>query len=209
VSRLLLRVALAVAAVAIVVTVVAALVDDRPPEPKPARAPSRQAASRALAGSPGALEALHAQAGALLGPVSALRRRLASLRGYPVVVNAWASWCPPCRMEFPLLASASARFGREVAFVGFDSDDQPGEARAFMKAHPISYPSYSGESTELSFLAPVEGLPTTFFLGANGKLAFVHAGQYETQRSLDADIERYALAGEGAAKRSAHATGGT
>jgi cytochrome c biogenesis protein CcmG, thiol:disulfide interchange protein DsbE len=156
-----------------------------------------RAATSQLRGAPGALAALRAQAGRLLGPVAALRRRLASLRGYPVVLNVWASWCPPCRSEFPLLARASARYGGKVAFLGMDADDEASEARSFLAGHPVGYPSYEGASTEISFLAPVEGLPSTIFLARDGALAYLHVGQYESLGTLETDIERYALGGAG------------
>jgi cytochrome oxidase Cu insertion factor (SCO1/SenC/PrrC family)/thiol-disulfide isomerase/thioredoxin len=157
--------------------------------------PTVAAARAALAGSPGSLAGLHAQAGELISSSGTLADRLRSLRGYPVVLNAWAAWCPPCRMEFPLLASASARYGRNVAFIGADTNDSASDARSFLANHPVSYPSYSVASTDLSSLAVLEGFPTTIFLNPAGKVVFVHTGQYDTEAALDNDIQRYALKG--------------
>jgi len=155
--------------------------------------PSPQAASRELRGSPGALATLHGQAGQLLGSQGALAARLETLRGYPVVINAWASWCPPCRAEFPLLSSASARFGRKVAFVGSDTSDASSDARSFLDHHSVSYPSFQDQNQSLSSVAQLQSLPETIFLTPAGRVAFVHLGAYATQIALDEDIERYAL----------------
>lgn len=157
------------------------------------KAPSRQAAQQELKGSPHPLTALHEQAGELLGSFSAMQQRLRQLRGYPVVINVWASWCVPCKEEFPLFASASARYGRNVAFLGFDSNDIEGNARSFLKSHPVSYPSYRGAETEFAPIEPLHGTPTTIYLNAAGKIVHTHIGQYESQETLNYDIERYAL----------------
>src|SRR5687768_4788167 len=66
-------------------------------------------AQRSLAGAPAKLSGLHAQAGELLGGgPEAFDRRLRALRGHPVVINKWASWCGPCRSEFPYFQRESA-----------------------------------------------------------------------------------------------------
>ncbi len=152
-------------------------------------------ARQELASSPPALAELHRQAGQLIGSESALAARLRSLRGYPVVLNVWASWCVPCRSEFPLLANASVTYGRRVAFLGADTEDQAANARSFLADHHVAYPSYEASTEALSSLAAFEGVPTTMFFDGEGKLVHLHFGQYEAQGTLDGDIENYALEG--------------
>jgi cytochrome oxidase Cu insertion factor (SCO1/SenC/PrrC family)/thiol-disulfide isomerase/thioredoxin len=158
------------------------------------KAPSAASAASMLAGSPALLQELHAQGGELLGGYSQLQERLAKLRGYAVVLNAWASWCPPCRAEFPIFAAVSAAYGRRVAFVGADMEDSASEARKFLAEHPVSYPSFQVSSAALDEIAPARGTPTTIFIDRAGHVVSTHTGQYETQATLAQDIARYALA---------------
>ncbi len=157
-------------------------------------APTPAQARAELAGSPAALAGLHRQAAQLLdGGLAAYRTRLAELRGRPVVVNAWASWCPPCRYEMPFFARAAVRLGRRVAFVGVNVNDTSGDARGFIARHWIPYPSYRDPQQAIADAIGVRaGLPTTVFYGPDGKVAYVHQGQYRSEAALRADVQHYA-----------------
>jgi len=146
-----------------------------------------------LVGSPAPLAALHAQAGQLLaGGSRAVTARLAALRGYPLVVNKWASWCLPCRSEFPLFERVAAAFGRRVAFLGLDSGDY-GDAPAFLAAHPVSYPSYVDRSGNIGTAITLSSFfPVTVFYDRAGQ-TFIHQGAFTTVGQLQTDVERYAL----------------
>ena len=148
-----------------------------------------------LAQSPPALAALQKQADQVVGTTPDLISRVHALRGYPIVINAWASWCAPCRAEFGLFASASGRYGSRIAFIGANNDDSTTAGRGFLAQHPVHYPSYETTTSSLRPLAFVQGLPTTIFINRAGKVAFVHTGQYDSQGTLDHDIASYALGG--------------
>lgn len=153
--------------------------------------------AKALAGSPPPLAALHKQADDLLpGGAGAYEKRLAELRGYPVVVNAWASWCGPCREEFPVLQKLSARYGKRVAFLGINSEDSNDAAATFLREAPLSYPSYTDPDKKLAESIGVSvGFPDTAFYDKAGKLVYLKQGPYREGSELEADVRRYALSG--------------
>lgn len=150
--------------------------------------------ARALAGSPAPLAALHAQADRLLGGgAQAFEQRLARLRGYPVVANVWASWCYPCRHEFPLMQRAAARLGKRVAFLGIDAQDSDAAASTYLKEAPVPYPSYADPDRKLADSVGVIGFPDTAFYDRAGKLVHLKQGPYTDQAQLEEDIRHYAL----------------
>jgi len=152
---------------------------------------------RALAGAPAPLAALHAQANELLpGGTEAYEKRVAALEGYPVVANVWASWCGPCRFEFPVLQKLSARYGKRVAFIGIDSQDDADAAKTFLEGAPVPYPSYSDPDEEIAdSLGASLGLPDTAFYDRSGELVYLKQGPYAEDSELEADVRRYALKG--------------
>lgn len=156
-------------------------------------APAR--VSTLLAGSPAPLAALHSQANMLLdGGSSALHARLVALKGYPVVINKWASWCGPCKEEFGAFQQVAAEYGQRVAFLGIDSEDTSrAEAAAFLRSFPVSYPSYYDQSGELGEqITDSSATPTTVFIARDGH-RFIWQGQFASVAKLRGDVERYAL----------------
>jgi thiol-disulfide isomerase/thioredoxin len=158
-------------------------------------APGPQQIRQDLKGSPPPLAGLHAQADQLLGGgQSAFSARLASLHGYPVVVNKWASWCSPCKTEFPAFQRAAAVFGKRVAFVGLNGKDANPAAAAFLKAFPVTYPSYTDPGEQIAGgIEAATYFPMTIYFNRQGKIVFAHAGPYESAAALERDVRRYVL----------------
>lgn len=123
--------------------------------------------------------------------VPALQERLADLRGFPVVVNQWASWCPPCRAEIPLFQKAAKEFQAKVAFVGIDMQDSRGPAEDFLAELPMPYPSiWDPDAAAISSLGGGQVSPTTALVDERGDVVFTRQGQYPDLATLRADIRR-------------------
>jgi len=161
-------------------------------------APSTGAVNSAFQGSPPPLAALHSQANQLLaGGSAAFKARLASLHGYPVVVNKWASWCGPCKTEFPAFQRAAVAFGRQVAFIGVNGKDHNPAAAAFLHEFPVTYPSYADPSENIArSIQAATFYPMTVFFNRQGQSVFVHAGPYLNASALEKDIRFYVLSGK-------------
>jgi cytochrome c biogenesis protein CcmG, thiol:disulfide interchange protein DsbE len=154
-------------------------------------------ATQPLTGAPPQLAAIRDQANQLLdGGKDAFDQRLGALKGTPVVVNDWASWCGPCRFEFPFLQSQASKHAKDIAFLGVDSDDSSGSAKTFLGELPLPYPSYSDPDKSIRQELHGIGYPATVFYDRTGKLVYTHQGQYRTEAELAADIQRFL--GEGA-----------
>lgn len=153
------------------------------------------AADRPSAAAAAALAALRADGSRLLdGGPRAFRTRLRALLGAPVVVNQWASWCGPCRAEFPFFQGLARRYRGRVAFLGVNSQDVRDDARAFLREFPTPFPHYVDEDVAIARLfGGGRAWPTTAFYDATGRLTRTHIGGYATERALEADLRRWAL----------------
>jgi len=91
-------------------------------------------ATRPLEGAAPPLTAIRAEANQLLeGGAAAFEQRIEELSGTPIVVNKWASWCGPCRLEFPIFQTVADERGGEIAFLGVDSEDSEDAAATFRR----------------------------------------------------------------------------
>jgi peroxiredoxin len=113
---------------------------------------------------------------------------LAALRGRPVVVNFWATWCEPCVREFPLLRQAATSHRRDrLAVVGVLSGDRPAAARAFVRRHDATWPVALDPDSATATAWGAVGLPHTWFIRPDGTLASHQLGEL-TQASLDRQL---------------------
>jgi cytochrome c biogenesis protein CcmG/thiol:disulfide interchange protein DsbE len=106
--------------------------------------------------------------------------RLADLRGYPVVLNFWASWCSPCQREAALLASAARAQRGRVVFVGVDVNDLAGDARHFLRVHRVPYVAVHSQSSITTKFGLI-GLPETFYVDRSGRIQDITRGQLSSR----------------------------
>ncbi|HKZ55114.1 MAG TPA: TlpA disulfide reductase family protein [Anaerolineales bacterium] len=114
---------------------------------------------------------------------------LSGLRGQVVIVNFWASWCPPCREEAAYLEQTWRKYqGRGVVFVGVDWVDTEKEALAYIDEFDITYINGPDIGTRIADAYRIQGVPETFFVAKTGELRGVHVGPLYSPQ-LDEKIE--------------------
>lgn len=176
-SRKALSLALAVAALVIAGSIALAVRDD-------GGSSSTTASSSLAIVAVDGVEGLPRTVAELPGTdTEAFRSLLGNLRGTPVVVNLWASWCEPCQREMPML-SAAALDERDVQFLGVDTLDSRSGAESFIAEHAVSFPSLFDPDASVRTEFGSFGLPVTVFFDADGNQVAKVDGEL-SQSALD------------------------
>ena len=110
---------------------------------------------------------------------------LSQYQGQPMVINFWASWCPPCRQEAPLLERTWRSYKQDgVLFVGVDMQDTEAEGMAYLQEYDITYPNGLDRDGKISVEYGVIGLPVTFFVNSDGIVERRWVGAIKESRLL-------------------------
>jgi len=119
---------------------------------------------------------------------------LADLKGKVVLVNFWATWCPPCRAEIPDLVKLQDKYRDRLVIVGISEDEvDPAQVKAFATAQKMNYPIVMATTELRQIFKGVAALPTTFVLDTEGKIQMRHVGMLDPERT---DIETRYLSGD-------------
>jgi len=112
---------------------------------------------------------------------------LSELRGRVVVINFWASWCIPCRDETPILEQTWRRYrDRGVVFIGVAYLDTDKESRAFLEEFNVTYPNGPDLGTRIADDYRIKGVPETFFIARDGRIAGLEIGPLTEARLVNA-----------------------
>lgn len=117
--------------------------------------------------------------------------RLAGLRGTPLVLNLWASWCEPCRAELPVLADLAASAGPSLRVVGIDVQDDPGSALSLLSDTDVHYASVRDDAAATKAPLRWTGLPMTVLVDADGRVAYTHRGVITSDEQLRSLVQEH------------------
>lgn len=101
---------------------------------------------------------------------------LSDLRGTPVLVNFWATWCPPCRAEIPALEQTYRQFGGDVLVLGVDVQENPDQVATFIQDYDMSYPVVIDGSAEVAKTYRVRAFPTSYLIDERGVVIQIYNG---------------------------------
>jgi thiol-disulfide isomerase/thioredoxin len=101
---------------------------------------------------------------------------ITSLKGKVVIVDFWASWCEPCKIELPALNEMYKKYkSKGLVVIGVNMDEKKADAQAFLKEHPVQVPlAYDGDKQVLAKQIEIDKMPTSFIIDKKGKVAVRH-----------------------------------
>jgi peroxiredoxin len=114
-----------------------------------------------------------------LKSVSGETVQLSDFQGKVVLVNFWAVWCPPCRQEMPAIQNIHENYGDQVVVLGVNAGDTQRDALGFMDELGLTFEVLLDSTYDVEDLYRVRGLPSTFFIDANGVIQIQHIGFME------------------------------
>jgi cytochrome c biogenesis protein CcmG/thiol:disulfide interchange protein DsbE len=110
---------------------------------------------------------------------------LAQLKGHPLILNFWATWCGPCKLEHPVLAWGAREFGREVQFLGVINEDTAENARPYLAENGAAYPQLLDTEGLVGVDYGISGVPETYFIDAQGVIREKYAMPIDPQTLTD------------------------
>jgi cytochrome c biogenesis protein CcmG/thiol:disulfide interchange protein DsbE len=119
--------------------------------------------------------------------------QLSKLRGKPVLLSLWASWCPPCKAEMPAFEKAYRQYadqGFTVLAVNASNQDSLADAQAFVQANGLTFPILLDTDGRVSQLYNLRSLPTSFFIGRDGVIREVVVGGPISEAGMQIRIEQ-------------------
>lgn len=102
---------------------------------------------------------------------------LSELRGTPVVINFWATWCDPCRREMPALQATAEQFAGQVLILGIDQGEGEQVVAPFVEQYGITFPILLDQDFAVGNLYNIRGMPTTFFIDGDGAIRHLWVGE--------------------------------
>ena len=119
------------------------------------------------------------------------RLSLASMKGHPVILDFWATWCGPCQMEAPIMNTIAQRYNdRGLAVVGVNTSDEDGLAAQFVNKKHLGFPVVYDEGNAIAKKYAVTNLPTLIVISKTGKVVAVRTG-VTSDSALDDIVRRY------------------
>lgn len=116
--------------------------------------------------------------------------KLSEYRGKAVMLNFWATWCTPCKIEMPHLSNTQQAFQDKLTVLAVSSEEQPATVSAFLNQNPLPFPILVDQTGDISRQYRVAGLPTTFFISPDGTVLEQNRGAFLTPAQLQPYVDR-------------------